>query len=78
MINEPGTVWSQVRHQSGVYDCRVERDGDGGKLSVTLVGTVNHVLHEENVKVDTADLDAWRRRCVEVITKPELRKFVGV
>lgn len=77
MSNEPSPVWAQVRHQSGVYDCTVVRDSEGGKLTVTLVGTVNHVLHQENVKTDTADFDAWRRRCVEVITRPELRQYSG-
>jgi len=67
------TMWDETRYDSGLYRCTVVRDGEMGKLSVTLVGTINHLLHEETVKCDRADTDQWRRRCEEVIAKPDLR-----
>jgi len=68
------TVWNQVRYDSGLYDCKVVRDGDHGKLTVTLVGvTINHLIHEEPVKCDRADTDKWRTRCQTVISNPDLR-----
>jgi len=66
-------VWCQTRYDSGLYECKVVREGDNGTLSVTLVGTINHVLHDEKVKCDRADTDKWRTRCEEVISNPDLR-----
>lgn len=73
MSLELDTIWEQTRYDSGLYRCSVIRDGDKGKLTVMLVGTMDHLLHEEPVKVDRADTDKWRSRCLEVISKPELR-----
>jgi hypothetical protein len=67
------TVWDQTRYDSGVYRCKVVRDGEQGKLTVTLVGAIDHLLHEEKVKCDRADTDQWRQRCVTVINNPDLR-----
>jgi hypothetical protein len=72
------TVWAQTRYDSGLYDCRVVRDGDGGRLTVRLVGSINHLLHEEPVKVDLADTDNWRTRCAAVISNPDLRSCPGL
>ena len=73
MSLELDTVWNQQRYDSGLYDCKVVRDGDKGRLTITLVGSINHLLHEEAVKCDRADTDKWRSRCVEVISNPDLR-----
>jgi hypothetical protein len=73
MDTDLGIVWAQRRYDSGLYDCTVVRDGDHGKLTVTLVGAIPHLLHTEPVKCDRADTDQWRRRCEEVIARPELR-----
>jgi len=67
------TIWEQRRYDSGLYDCKVVRDGESGKLTITLVGSIPHVLHEETVKVDRNDADGWRQRCVAVINNPDLR-----
>lgn len=67
------TVWQQTRYDSGLYDCKVVRDGNAGRLTVTLVGLIDHVLHEEPVKCDRADTDKWRTRCATVISNPGLR-----
>lgn len=77
LINEASTVivWNETRYDSGLYDCKVERVGDMGRLTVTLIGQRNHVLHEETVKVERADTDKWRLRCVAVINDPELRTY---
>ena len=66
-------VWTQTRYDSGLYDCQVTRVGDGGRLTVTLVGSINHLLHAEPVKCDRADTDKWRTRCESVISNPDLR-----
>lgn len=68
-------VWNETRYDSGLYDCKVERVGDTGRLSVTLLGQRNHVIHEETVKVERADTDKWRMRCVAVINDPSLRCY---
>lgn len=67
------TVWNQSRYDSGLYDCKVERTGDHGRLTVTLTGLVPHLLHSEPVKCDRADTDKWRTRCAAVISNPDLR-----
>ena len=68
----PDILWNRIRYESGRYDCRVERNGDHGQLIVTLVGLYHdHILHEEPVKIDRLDIDAWRIRSVSVICKPE-------
>lgn len=69
-------VWNEHWLDAGArYDCRVVRDGDKGKLSVTLLGMVDHVLHREAVKCDRADTDHWRRHCEDVIAHPDLRSY---
>jgi hypothetical protein len=67
------TVWNETRIDSGRYECAVVRDGDKGLLSITLLGSINHLLHEEHVKIDRADTDLWRKRCETVISNPDLR-----
>lgn len=67
------TVWTDRRYESGVYDVAVERVGDTGRLSVTLVGAISYEIHRESVKLDRADIDAWQKRAVAVITNPDLR-----
>ena len=66
-------VWEQTRYDSGLYRCRVIRDGDHGRLTVTLLGQIDHLLHEETVPCDRADTDKWRTRCAAVISNPDLR-----
>jgi len=66
-------VWHEVRYDSGLYDCKVVRDGNAGRLTVTLLGAIDHRLHDEPVKCDRADTDKWRTRCEQVINRPELR-----
>lgn len=73
-MNMTDTVWAQRRYDSGVYDCKVERNGDHGVLTVTLVGTISHVLHRETVQCDRADCDKWRSRAAAVISNPDLRE----
>jgi hypothetical protein len=67
------TVWEQDRYDSGWYACKVVRSGEIGKLTVTLVGQLEYLLHEEPVKCDRADTDKWRTRCEAVISNPDLR-----
>jgi len=67
------TVWHQTRFDSGLYECKVMRDGEMGKLTITLVGSINHLLHEEAVKCDRVDTDKWRQRCEAVINNPDMR-----
>lgn len=67
------TVWAQTRYDSGLYDCKVVRDGDHGRLTVHLLGLVDHLLHSETVKCDRADTDKWRTRAAAVISNPDLR-----
>lgn len=69
------TVWRQTRYDSGLYDCQVVRDGNTGRLTVTLLGAVDHLLHEEPVNCERADTDKWRIRCEQVINKPDLRNI---
>lgn len=71
---EPDLVWEGTRYDSGLYRCTVQRTGDTGQLSISLVGLFNdHVLHEEPVKLDRQDIDQWKRRCTTVISDPGLR-----
>lgn len=67
-------VWAQTRYESGLYGCQVVREGDAGRLTVTLLGNVDHLLHEEPVKIDRADTDKWRTRSLAVICDPDLRQ----
>jgi hypothetical protein len=67
------TIWEQRRYDGGWYGCKVVRDGDFGRLTVSLLGTIPYKLHEERIKFDRPDLDKWRQRCEAVISHPELR-----
>jgi hypothetical protein len=73
MTETLNTVWQQTRYDSGLYICAVVRDGDSGRLTITLDGNIPHLLHEEKVKVERTDTDNWRRRCEAVINNPDLR-----
>lgn len=68
-------VWAQTRYESGLYACQVAREGDQGRLTVTLLGDVDHLLHEEPVKLDRADTDKWRTRSLAVICDPDQRSI---
>lgn len=74
MTSTPEVVWQQNRYDSGLYECKVERIGDSGTLTISLVGSFhNHVLHEEPVKLDRQDEDKWRIRSAAVISDPSQR-----
>ena len=75
MTETLNTVWEANRFDSGLYQCRVVRDGDKGRLTVTLVGNIDHLLHAETVKVDRADVDKWKQMCEAVISNPDLRSI---
>jgi hypothetical protein len=70
-------VWAEHRFDSGWYEGKVVRDGDLGRLTVSLMvglhSEIPVVLHEETVKVDRDDTDKWRTRCAAVISNPDLR-----
>lgn len=68
-------VWSDTRYDSGLYGCEVRRTGDHGRLTITLVGLIPQLLHQETVKCDRADTDKWRTRCEAVISNPDLRSI---
>lgn len=71
---ETDVVWEGTRYDSGLYRCTVERNGETGQLSISLVGSFHdHVLHEEPVKLDRQDVDKWKMRCAAVISDPSLR-----
>lgn len=71
---DPDVVWRSTRYDSGQYQCTVKRNGDGGTLTVKLLGRfVDHILHEEPVKLDRTDVDKWKLRCAAVISNPDLR-----
>ena len=68
-------IWSDSRFDCNAhYDCTVVRNGDDGRLSITLRGAyVDHLLHAERVNVDRADASKWRSHCETVIHDPDLR-----
>jgi hypothetical protein len=68
-------VWAETRYESGLYGCKVERDGDHGRLTIHLLGQIDHLLHCETVKCDRADTDKWRTRSLAVISNPDLRSI---
>lgn len=68
-------LWQQNRYDSGLYGCKVVRDGEKGTLTVTLLGNIDHVLHEEPVKVERQDIDKWKSTCAAVISNPSLRSM---
>lgn len=72
--HEGDTLWAQRRYDSGLYDCEVHDQAGGGRLTVTLVGNISHVIHEEPVTANKEDVEKWRDRCVSVINNPDLRK----
>lgn len=67
-------VWSDTLLDCNArYQCNVVRVGDDGRLTITLLGNVDHVLHVERVNVDRADASKWRNHCETVIHDPDLR-----
>jgi hypothetical protein len=66
-------IWEDLLDR--LYACEIERDGDKGRLTITLLGEVDHVLHREMVPCDRADVTRWRTRCERVIDSPDLRVF---
>jgi len=66
-------VWAE--RCDHIYHCQVARDGDRGRLTITLIGMVDHVLHREAVPCDRADIDKWQKRCETVISNPDLRSI---
>jgi flavin reductase (DIM6/NTAB) family NADH-FMN oxidoreductase RutF len=67
-------VWSDTLLDCNArYECTVVRVGDDGRLTITLLGNVDHVLHHERVNVDRADASKWRSHCETVIHDPDLR-----
>jgi len=75
MTEMTDTVWEQRRYDAGWYGCKVERKGEFGLLTITLLGTIPHKLHEERVKFDRPDPDKWRLRCEAVINDVDLREM---
>lgn len=68
------TIWEEARYDSGWYGVAVTRKGDHAYLTVTLLGTIDHLLHRETVKCEgRADTDKWRTRAQAVISNPDLR-----
>jgi hypothetical protein len=72
-MSSTDVVWEQRRYDGGWYGCKVVRDGDFGRLTITLLGVLNYKLHEERVKFDKPDPDKWRKRCEVVINDVSLR-----
>lgn len=71
---EPDVVWEGTRYDSGLYRCTVQRTGEAGQLTISLLGLFhNHVLHEEPVKLDRTDIDRWKLLCTQLISNPSLR-----
>ena len=82
-FTERETLW--VERSYWVHECKVERTGEKtGVLTITLLAPeevelgVNHVIHEDEVTVTTADPDEeqilkWRLACEAIIDHPELR-----
>jgi len=66
-------IWEQRRYDGGWYGCKVERDGDYGRLTVSLLGVLTYKLHQERIKYDRPDPDKWRLRCETVINNPDAR-----
>jgi hypothetical protein len=78
MINASDIIWQQKRYDGGWYLCQVAREGERGRLTVYLVGLINHVIHEEMVKCERSDQALWRTRCEQVINDPDIRERVSV
>ena len=67
-------VWRERRYEAGWYLCDVVRQGDHGRLTVSLCsGDEPVVIHTELVECDRAETDKWRARALAVITNPDLR-----
>lgn len=69
-------VWNERRYEAGWYGCEVKREGDHGRLTVTLASTiVPFPIHVELVEFDRAETERWRSRALAVITNPDLRSY---
>lgn len=76
------SLWEAYAFDCGTYLCNVDLLEDHtGKLSVIVVGRVNHVIHEEVVhpnldkegKVSEIDIVNWKNICDGVIENPDRR-----
>jgi len=77
-MSQTDTVWEQRRYDGGWYGCKVVREGDFGRLTVSLLGVMTYKLHEERIKFDRPDVDKWRQRCEVVINNPDVREIEQV
>jgi len=72
-MSDAVVIWEQRRYDGGWYGCKVVRDGDFGRLTVSLLGVLTYKLHQERIKFDRPDPDKWRLRCELVINNPDAR-----
>jgi hypothetical protein len=73
-VNLTDVVWQDRRYEAGWYRCEVKREGDHGRMTVTLCSTLDPFpIHVELVECERAETERWRARALAVIKAPELR-----